>query len=153
MYVLRGCMCKHWHFCITCIFYSLYAVTILYIRIHFMNNAINKSTCNFFYSYFHLYGNCLIHTFTPFFSLPPFLPFSPSFVHFLPARFFPLRIWPMPMSLNALSHLHEGTGKLRNTWADTVRYLRVGYGELWQMSLTLCPTDLQNTKEPGLISC
>ena len=75
----------------------------------------------FFYSCFHLYG------YLPYTYLPPFSPFHllPFFIpcHFLPYH----QSYPPPpenvtaaILSYAVSHVHEGTGKLRKTCADTV---------------------------------
>ena len=78
----------------------------------------------FFYSCFHLYGNL------PYTSPPPFSPFIllPFLIacHFLPYRqlssFLTARVTPhenvtAAIISYAVSHLHEGTGKLRKTCA------------------------------------
>ena len=74
----------------------------------------------FFYSWFHQHGYCRLHIRTPVF---PFL-LSSSFPFFsLSSRQSP----PPPLEnvtaailSYAVSYLHEGTGKLRKTSADTV---------------------------------
>ena len=80
----------------------------------------NLKKFKWFYSWVHLYGYC-VHSPYPFF-LSSFLPVS-AFFNFFPAR------GPPPSPLEnvtaailsyAVSHLHEDTGKLRKTCADTV---------------------------------
>ena len=78
----------------------------------------------FFICVFHLYGN-LPYTYTPsFFPFPP-----PSFPYSLSLASFTSRVTPhenvtAAILSYAVSHLHEGTGKLRKTCADTVGHLR-----------------------------
>ena len=74
------------------------------------------------YSWFHLYGYCLLHIPTPFFFSTSFLPVF-RFFHFLPARGPSLENVTAAIFSYAVSHLHEGTGKLRKTCADTVGHL------------------------------
>ena len=68
----------------------------------------------FFFSWFHLYG---IYTHTH----PFFFPFLVSPLFFHRATFFE-NVTAAIISY-AVSHLHEGTGKLRGTCADKVGYL------------------------------
>ena len=67
-----------------------------------------------------MYGYCLVHIPTPFSPLFSFLPFS-CFLHFLPARGPTRENVTVAILYYALSHLHEGTGKLRKTCADNSR--------------------------------
>ena len=90
-------------------------------------NIFFKFIFIFFYTWLHLYGYCILHIPTP---ASPFFPFSLSsrfpFHYFLPTRAPP----PPPENViaaiisYAVSHLHEGTWKLRKTYADTVGYLQ-----------------------------
>ena len=71
------------------------------------------------------------HITTPLYITPPplslfsFLSFRLSFplFPFLLVRGFPLENVTVPILFYAVLHLHEGTGKLRKTCADTVRLL------------------------------
>ena len=60
---------------------------------------------------------------------PTFFPFPPSSLPYplslpsLPPELPLMRMWTAAILSYAVSHLHEGTGKLQKTCADTVGYL------------------------------
>ena len=79
----------------------------------FFKNFIHVSTCM---------ATCLLH-------IPHLFPLSFAFPFLSPVTsFFPARVTPhenvtAAILSYAVSHLHEGTGKLRKTCADTVGHL------------------------------
>ena len=87
-------------------------------------------------------ATCLIH-------IPHLFPFPPPSLSYpLVISFFTARVTPhenvtAAMLSYAVSHLHEGTGKLRKTCADTVGHLTVcpQSNSLWKM--TSHPNDIQ----------
>ena len=98
-----------------------------------------KSIFFFFYSCFHLYDNLPL-TYPPPFPPFPLFPLSPSSLSYLlslpplpfpppePPSFLTARVTThenvtAAILSYAVSHLHEGTGKLRKTCADTVGHL------------------------------
>ena len=77
-----------------------------------------------FVSYFHLYVDFLVHTHHH----PPF----PRFFRFLPTRDSPLKNVTAAILSCVVLYLHEGTGKLRKTWANTVD--RLTESGAWKMT-------------------
>ena len=64
-----------------------------------------------------------MHTYTPFFFFPLAIPFFPFIFRFFPARATPLENVTADIRSYTVSHLHEGTRKLRKSRTDTVDYL------------------------------
>ena len=83
----------------------------------FLTNYLMSKVVSF-YSWFYLYGYCLLHITTP---VSPFLlPPGSSFLYCLPAKGPPLKNVTAAILSYAVSHLHEGTGKRRKTCINTV---------------------------------
>ena len=76
----------------------------------------------FFNSWFHLYGYCLLHIPPPPIPLSSFLPIFP-FLSLSSRQKSPLENVTAAILSYAVTHLHEGTEKLRKTCADTVGHL------------------------------
>ena len=83
---------------------------------------VNMLICIFFYSCFQMYGN-LPYTYPPPFPLFPSFPSLSPVTSFLTARFTPHENVTAAILSYAVSHLHESTGKLPQTCADTFGHL------------------------------